>query len=79
MTKKIVIKKLKKSLQDDTYYWFDKSPQERLDALEQIRREYHQWKYQDAQPRFQRVYNVIKPSRDKQGSRRTFRLKPSFF
>ena len=62
MTKKIVIKKLKKSLQDDTYYWFDKSPQERLDALEQIRREYHQWKYQDAQPRFQRVYNVIKRS-----------------
>ena len=34
--------------------------QERLDALEQIRSEYHQWKYQDAQPRFQRVYRVIK-------------------
>ena len=60
MTKTLIIKKLEASLQDDSDYWYDKSPQERLNALEQIRREYHQWKYQDAQPRFQRVYKIIK-------------------
>ncbi len=31
----------------------------RLAALEEIRREYHQWKY-GVQPRFQRVYRVVK-------------------
>ena len=35
------------------------TPQKRLEALEQIRQEYHQYKY-NAQPRFQRVYTIIK-------------------
>jgi hypothetical protein len=34
-------------------------PQKRLEALEQIRQEYHQYKY-NAQPRLQRVYTIIK-------------------
>jgi len=40
-------------------YWRAQTYQVRLDALEQIRQEYHNWKY-NAQPRFQRVYSVIK-------------------
>jgi hypothetical protein len=33
------------------------TPIERLATLEQIRREYHQWKYH-AEPRLQRVYSI---------------------
>ncbi|WP_217650638.1 hypothetical protein [Spirulina major] len=33
------------------------TPLERLATLEQIRREYHQWKYH-AEPRLQRVYSI---------------------
>ena len=62
MVKKIIVKRTQQASNDDAQYWWDKTPQERLDALEQIRQEYHQWKYQDAQPRFQRVYRIIKRS-----------------
>ena len=62
MVKTIIVKKSKETSQEDAQYWCNKTPQERLDALEQIRSEYHQWKYNDAQPRFQRVYRVIKRS-----------------
>jgi hypothetical protein len=44
----------------DFAYWQTKSYAERLDALEEIRREYNNWKYTDAEQRFQRVYQVIK-------------------
>ncbi len=44
----------------DFAYWQRKSPLERLAALEEIRREYHKWKYDDAEPRFQRVYRIVK-------------------
>jgi 2-polyprenyl-3-methyl-5-hydroxy-6-metoxy-1,4-benzoquinol methylase len=40
----------------DFNYWQKQTPQKRLEALEQIRQEYHQYKY-NAQPRFQRVYS----------------------
>ena len=33
--------------------------QKSLEALEQIRQEYHQYKY-DAEPRLQRVYTIVK-------------------
>lgn len=39
-------------------YWKTKTPQERLAALEEIRREYHQWKY-GAEPRLQKVYRIV--------------------
>ncbi|MCI0488646.1 MAG: hypothetical protein L0229_18820 [Blastocatellia bacterium] len=39
----------------DFAYWQTQSPQSRLAALEEIRQEYHSWKY-NAQPGFQRVY-----------------------
>lgn len=44
----------------DFLYWQTKSYAERLAALEEIRREYNDWKYTDAEQRFQRVYRVVK-------------------
>jgi len=43
----------------DSVYWRTRPPEERLAALEQIRREYHLWRY-GAEPRFQRVFRIIK-------------------
>jgi hypothetical protein len=42
----------------DFAYWQSEPYHARLAALEQIRREYHQWRYH-AEPRLQRVYRVI--------------------
>ncbi len=44
---------------NDTSFWQSRSYAERLNALEEIRREYNQWKY-GAEQRFQRVYRIIK-------------------
>ena len=44
----------------DFAYWQTKTYAERLAALEEIRREYNNWKYTDAEQRFQRVYRVVK-------------------
>lgn len=43
----------------DFAYWQNQPYEARLAALEQIRREYHQWRY-GAEPRLQRVYTIIK-------------------
>jgi len=40
-------------------YWRTRPPEERLAALEEIRREYHLWRY-GAEPRLQRVFRIIK-------------------
>ena len=45
--------------QSDSAYWQTQSYEARLDALDEIRREYHRWKY-GAEPRFQRVYRIVK-------------------
>ncbi|NJM77640.1 MAG: hypothetical protein HC852_20000 [Acaryochloridaceae cyanobacterium RU_4_10] len=45
--------------QSDADYWRTQSYQARLAALEQIRQEFHRWKY-GAEPRIQRVYAIIK-------------------
>ncbi len=44
----------------DFGYWQSKSYAERLRALEEIRQEYNNWKYTDAEQRFQRVYRIVK-------------------
>lgn len=44
---------------EDTLYWLTKTPQERLSAVEEIRKSYNDWKYGTEQ-RFQRVYTIIK-------------------
>ncbi|ASC73720.1 hypothetical protein XM38_046920 [Halomicronema hongdechloris C2206] len=48
-----------KSSQSDVAYWRSQTYEARLAALETIRREYHQWKY-NAEPGFQRVYRIVK-------------------
>jgi hypothetical protein len=45
---------------NDYSYWITKTPQERIDALETIRSEYHAWRYSDAEQRFHRVYRIVK-------------------
>ncbi len=57
---KTVTKIKLKNQKSDFVYWQSKSYAERLDALEEIRREYNSWKYTDAEQRFQRVYRVVK-------------------
>jgi hypothetical protein len=51
----------KVSLQDqgnDFAYWQTQPYAVRLMTLEQIREEYHRWRY-DVEPRFQRVYRIV--------------------
>ncbi len=43
----------------DLKFWQAQPPAARLAALEEIRREYHRWRY-GAEPRFQRVYSIVK-------------------
>jgi len=43
----------------DFAYWQTQPYFLRLAALEQIRQEYHQWRY-GVQPGFQRIYTIIK-------------------
>jgi hypothetical protein len=43
----------------DFAYWQGQPYQVRLATLEQIRREYHQWRY-GAEPRLQRVHTIVK-------------------
>jgi hypothetical protein len=43
----------------DFAYWQSQPYPTRLAALEQIRREYHRWRY-GAEPRLQRVHSIVK-------------------
>jgi hypothetical protein len=43
----------------DFAYWQTQSYEARLAALEEIRQEYHRWRY-GAEPRLQRVYTIVK-------------------
>lgn len=43
----------------DSAYWRTQPYQARLEALEQIRREYNLWRY-GAESRLQRVYRIVK-------------------
>jgi hypothetical protein len=55
-----VIKKYKINEQpNDFSFWQSKSYEERLEALEQIRKEYNSWRY-NAEQGFQRIYRVVK-------------------
>ncbi|WP_055075102.1 hypothetical protein, partial [Pseudanabaena sp. 'Roaring Creek'] len=56
---KVIIKTNIKQQTSDFQYWQQQTPQKRIEILEQIRQEYHQYKY-NAQPRLQRVYTIIK-------------------
>jgi formiminotetrahydrofolate cyclodeaminase len=55
-----IAKKIKLTEEKSEYsYWVNQSVEARLDALESIRDEFNNWKFNDQQ-RFQRVYRVIK-------------------
>ncbi|PJB64415.1 MAG: hypothetical protein CO094_13210 [Anaerolineae bacterium CG_4_9_14_3_um_filter_57_17] len=56
---KVVKKILQSQTSSDFAYWQACSPEARIAALEEIRREYHRWRY-DAEPRLQRVYTIVK-------------------
>jgi hypothetical protein len=58
--KKVINKINLREQKSDFAYWQSKSYAERLTALEEIRSEYNNWKYTDAEQRFQRIYRVIK-------------------
>jgi hypothetical protein len=45
----------------DFEYWQSRSTEERLQALEAIRREHHGWT-DDTYPRLQRVYRIVERS-----------------
>jgi hypothetical protein len=56
---KVVKKERLREQSSDFAYWQAQPFEVRLAALEQIRREYHRWKY-NAEPRLQRVYTIVK-------------------
>jgi hypothetical protein len=58
--KKVITKTSLDDKNSDFAYWQSKSYAERLAALEEIRNEFNNWKYTDAEQRFQRVYRVVK-------------------
>ena len=43
---------------NDFSFWQSKSYEERLNALEQIRKEYNLWRY-NAEQGFQRIYRIV--------------------
>lgn len=56
----LVYRKMRISEQgSDLEYWLSQPPAARLAALEEIRREYHAWKY-GTEPGFQRVLTIVK-------------------
>lgn len=56
----LVYRKMRISEQgSDLEYWLSRPPAARLAALEEIRREYHAWKY-GTEPQFQRVVTILK-------------------
>lgn len=57
---RIITKTMLGAKNTDVSYWLSRSVTERFAALEEIRREYNNWKYSDAEQRFQRVYRVVK-------------------
>ena len=58
---KIICHKVKlREQKNDFAYWQTQPYQARLQALEQIRQEYHQWKDNSAESRLQRVYTIVK-------------------
>ena len=59
MDKTVIVKKKLRECKSDFQYWQKQPVEKRLSTLENIRREYIGWKYDNKQ-RFQRVYNIIK-------------------
>lgn len=56
---KIVTKSKMSEQKSDAEYWRAQPPSARIAALEEIRREYHKWRYGE-EPRMQKVCRIIK-------------------
>ncbi len=56
---KVVTKVKLGQRKSDAAYWRTRTPQERLEVAEEIRREYHRWRY-GVEPGFQRVYRIVR-------------------
>ena len=55
-----IVNKIKLTEERSDYsYWVNQSIEARLDALESLREDFNNWKFNDQQ-RFQRVYRIIK-------------------
>lgn len=60
MTVEKVVRKVRMEEQESDFaYWQNQPYHVRLATLEQIRREYHRWKY-GSEPGFHRVYRIVK-------------------
>ncbi|RPI87903.1 MAG: hypothetical protein EHM40_22675 [Chloroflexi bacterium] len=57
--KKVVTKVKLTDRKTDSAYWRKQPYSARLAALEEIRQEYHRWRY-GAEPGFQRVCQIVK-------------------
>ncbi len=57
---RMIHKTTNKQQTSDFCYWQSQPPSKRLEALEQIRQEYHQYRYSHAELRLQRIYTIIK-------------------
>ena len=57
---KIINKITTKEQPSDFQYWQKQPLAKRLETLEQIRQEYHQYRYNNAESRLQRIYTIIK-------------------
>jgi hypothetical protein len=56
-----VVKKYSlKDQPNDFQFWQSKSYEDRLRALEEIRKEYNSWKYHHAEQGLQRIYRIVK-------------------
>ncbi len=56
---KVVTKSKMSKQKSDAEYWCAQPPSARIAALEEIVREYHQWKYGE-EPRMQKFCRIIK-------------------
>ena len=56
---KVVTKVNLYETKSDFAYWQTQPYEVRLTTLEQVRREYHEWKY-GAEPRLQRVHTILR-------------------
>jgi hypothetical protein len=63
MTPVVRITPPQEQARDDLRWWLSRTPEERIAAVEQLRREHHQIKEGDAEPRLQRVCRVVQRAR----------------
>ncbi|HLP91138.1 MAG TPA: hypothetical protein VK184_21485 [Nostocaceae cyanobacterium] len=61
LKKQVICRKFKlKEQKSDFDYWQTQSYQARLETLEKICQEYHQWKYNKIESRVERVYTITR-------------------